>query len=129
MSDYADKASILAMNKRRFADVEIPGLGTLRIRSLTERERSEYEAGFLDSDGRATNLVDGKVRLIMLCVCNASGQRLFSDADKPALEAMDSIITNRLVDECRTHCGFTDEDMDVLVKNSDTTGGDDSPTG
>lgn len=126
---YADKASILAANKRRYVDVPIPGIGTVRIRSLTERERSEYEAGFLDGDGKATNLVDSKVRLIVLCICNADGERLFSREDKPGISSMDAIVTNRLADVCREHCGFTDEDIEVLAKNLEPTADADSPTG
>jgi len=125
---YADKSQILAANKRRYADVSIPGVGTVRVRSLTERERSEYEAGFLDSDGKATNLVDGKVRLIVLCVCNAEGQRLFSDADKEVLGGVDAVVTNALADICREHCGFTDADIEVLAKNSEATPADASPS-
>lgn len=125
---YADKSQILAANKRRFADVDVAGVQRLRIRSLTEKERSKYEADFLDTEGKATNLVTGKARLIILCVCDASGRRLFSDADIAAILEMDAVVTNSITDACRSHCGFTDADVEDLAKNLKPTRADDSPS-
>ena len=116
---YADKAALLGANKRRFADVVIADVGTFRIRSLTERERSEYEAGFLDRSGKArtSKLVEAKVRLIVLCLCNAEGLQLLSDGDAAGLGGIDSTVSNKLFDECQTHCGFSEADVEDLVKN------------
>ena len=114
---YADKASILGANKRRFRDVDVPLIGKVRIRSLTERERSEYEAGFLDGSGNVSSLVDSKVRLIVLCVCNAEGHRLFTDEEATVLSDVDAVVTNTLADECRRLSGFSDEDVGKLEKN------------
>lgn len=113
----ADKAAILGANKRRYREVDVPLIGKVRIRSLTERERSEYEAGFLDKSGNVSNIVDGKVRLIVLCACNAEGHRIFSDADANSLADVDAVVTNALADECRSLSGFSEDDIRNLEKN------------
>ena len=116
---YATKAALLAANKRRFTDVDVPGVGKMRLRSLTERERSGYESGMLGKDGR-TNLkkiAEAKVALIVLCLCDAEDRQLLSSADAAALGELDSSVTNVLFDACTKHCGISETDVEELAKN------------
>lgn len=119
MSEFASRESILAAPKRRFTTVDIPEWGCFRIRSLTELERSRFEASIRDKKGQVSNskLLDLKCRLIVLCVVDADGNTILTDADIPALREQDSRRTNTLVDAIQEHCGFSDSDVEELEKN------------
>ena len=125
---YIDKNLLLAANKRRYATIDVPGLGVVRIRNLTERERSAYECGFLREDG-STDLSDAKIRLIIATVCNKDGLLIFTDNDREALEKIDGIITNAIAEASKKLSGITDDSFEALVKNLEGTAGGDSLTG
>jgi len=114
--------------ERRYITESIPEFGDIRIRSLTERERSGLEASQLTEEGSWSreDSVHMRVRWIVLCVVDQEGERIFTDRDTPWLEQIDSAITNVLFDACRRHVGISDQDVESLLKNSETTEGDDS---
>lgn len=114
------REQLLSQTKRRFDNVAIPHLGTVRLRSLTERERTAYEAASLNETGEQERelLIDSKRRLIALCVVDADGNPLLTDGDVDALADIDGSITGRLYAACLDHCGFTKGDIEGLVKNS-----------
>lgn len=105
--------------KRRFAVVDTPGWGGVRIRSLTELERSQFESVPLGKDGALDprKLVDQKCRLIVLCVVDENGDQILTNKDIEALRQQDSLTTNALVDGIKKHCGFTEADFQELIKN------------
>lgn len=123
MSSYAGRDALLALTKRRFADVQLPGGETVRIRSLTERERSKYESETLTKKGdlNQSKLADAKRRLIALCICDGEGNTILQADDVKALEDVDSAVTQTLYDAIRLHCGFDQRDVEELVKNSGGT--------
>lgn len=114
---------ILQPLKRRFTEVTVPEWGTFRIRSLTELERSKFEASIRDKKGQVSNakLVDLKCRLIVLCVVDGEGNPLLAHSDIDVLRNQDAKATNALVDAIQAHCGITDNDMEELEKNSGAT--------
>lgn len=118
-TEFVTREAILTPLKRRFHEVDIPGWGTFRVRSLNELERSRFEASIRDKQGRVVNskLVDLKCRLIVLCVVDEHGDPLLTDADTAALRQQDSKYTNLLVEEIQKHCGISDADLEELEKN------------
>jgi hypothetical protein len=114
---------------RRFKTVEVPEWGKFRIRSLTELERSKFEASIRDKKGQVSNtkLIDLKCRLIVLCVVDGDGNQLLQNSDIDTLRNQDSKATNTLVDAIQSHCGITDDDMGDLEKNCEATDGGSSP--
>jgi hypothetical protein len=111
--------------KRRFAVVEIPDWGKFRIRSLTEGERSAFEATCRDKKGNlsANRLLDLKCRMIVLAVVDGEGNTIFTNSDIDQLRQQDSRDTNALVEGIQKHWGVSDEDFGELIKNSDATPG------
>ena len=98
------------------------------MRSLSEQERADYEASFLNpkkGDLQVSTLKLAKVRLIILGLVDADGNPIFRDAQAPELMLLDSAITNNIYDQLRAFIGFDDGDIEGLVKNSETTTGDD----
>ena len=104
---------------RRFKEIEIPDFGKVRIRSLTELERSQFEASIRDKKGQVSNskLVDLKCRLIVLAVVDGEGNQILQNSDIAELRKQDARVTNALVDAIQSHVGITDSDLEELEKN------------
>jgi hypothetical protein len=116
---YATREAFLRPLARRFRDFELPSLGKIRIRSLTELERSKFEASCRDKKGNLSNnrLLDVKCRMIVLCVVDGEGNPILTNNDIDQLRQQDSRVTNKLFDEIQDHCGISDEDLGDLEKN------------
>lgn len=114
-----DPKALLGSAKRRFAKVEIENLGVVRIRSLTELERSRIEASIRDKKGQlSTNkMLDLKCRMIVETVVDGEGNQVFKNSDIDQIRQQDSKVTNALMDAIQAHVGITDEDVENLEKN------------
>ena len=121
MTSLIDKDALLGAAKRRFAVMPIDGLGNVRIRSLTELERSRLEASVRDKKGNLSSakMLDLKCRLIVLCVVDEQGNQLFTNSDIERLGQQDSRITNALAEAIQTHCGWSERDLEAIEKNSE----------
>ena len=115
--------------KRRIAPIEglEPWGLTLFARSMTERERSDYESGLIDHD--TGKVLAGKVKqaraaLITRVVCDEDGKLIFSEDQVKALMVRDSKLTGILNDFCRVHVGLS---KDEKKADSVTEDEDDSP--
>lgn len=119
MSDLIGRDALLGPPKRRFAKIDVPDLGAVRIRSLTELERSRIEASMRDKKGglSGSKLLDLKCRMIVECVVDESGNPIFTSRDIPQLNQQDSKVTNAIVDAIQAHCGWSDDDIEDLEKN------------
>lgn len=111
--------SLLGLTARRFRTVDI-GDYVFRIRSLSEAEKSEFEAAVLSSEGKYSlaKIKRQRRRLICLCLVDELGNPLLQAGDEAGLEAVDGAVTHKLYNACREHCGFEDGDLEELVKNS-----------
>lgn len=91
------KQAFLEAGERRYENVEIPGLGTTRVRSLTEPEKTKYYAARFDENGKFIPEVwfQRSPRLLVLAVVDDNGERMFSDSeeDLAAVIALDSKLT------------------------------------
>ena len=104
----ASRDAFLGANKRRFRDVVLPVSGlTVRVRSLTEWELSEFQQANYDKNGNRLKgrLVDSKARLITLSTVNESGEPLFLPGDEQAILDIDSADTTYLWDQIWEHLG------------------------
>ena len=117
------RGELLGLTKRRYKTIEIPELElTFRIHSLTAREKSEYETALLTKTGRSVSrerLTDASRRLMVLCLVDDNGDRLLEPADVGTLSQLDAIVASKIYDECQSHCGFGDDDIEEIVKNSE----------
>lgn len=101
--------------KRRFETYPIPNLGNVRLRSLTERERSAYE---VETQKDNKGLQAAKRRLIVETVVDAEGNPLLNEQDLTALEEIDGKITGDIFNCSVEHCGFKKGEIEALVGNS-----------
>jgi hypothetical protein len=104
---------------RRFDTVDTL-IGRVRLRSLNEGERSQFENDVLDDDLNADRerYKSAKRRLCVLCVVDADGNPVLSEDDVEALAAVDGAVVGQIFAKAKELCGLTDEDIESLVKNS-----------
>lgn len=102
---------------RRYRDETIEGLGKFRLRSLTDREKSTYDAAAINKEGKFNRhaAIDANARLVQLCCVDADGNLAFSKSQVSDLQGLDSGLMSKLADACREHCGF--EDAEEAAKN------------
>ncbi len=115
------KEQLLTRAKRRYTTVTITETGdTFRIQSLTEKEKSDYEATMMSKAGAISRdrLQDAYRRLFVLVVVDEAGNRMFSDGDLADLENVDSLVVARVFQVAHAFCGFEKNDIEDIVKNS-----------
>lgn len=119
---FLSREGLLGLTEPRYLDETIYG-HKFRIRNLTEKEKSDYEASVLSSEGKysVAKIKRQRRRLIVLCLCDANNAPLMKEGDEEKLRPVDGAITSRLYDVCREHCGFEEGDIEALVKNSGET--------
>ena len=121
---YAGLDAVLGNVARRFVEVVAPGfehIGKLRFRSITERERSQYESHMLTTKGmvKLEKLEQQRQRLIAMCWVDGEGNPNLSISESHKLQDLDAKLTAYMFDVCSEHCGLTREDFDELEKNSE----------
>ncbi|MEV2236704.1 hypothetical protein [Micromonospora sp. NPDC049891] len=123
--------AILSAEDRTFGEVDVPEWGgTVRIRSITGKQRDSYEASLIQQRGnsRQMNMRNARAKLIVLCAVDEHGSPLFTENDINALGAKNAKPVERVFDACRKIAGLSDDDMDKLTEDFDATQGDDSAT-
>jgi hypothetical protein len=129
----ASRNDLLKLCQRRYAYVEVNDDLSVRIQSLSEKEKSDYETRLISKNGRGIlkdRLADATRRLIVLCVVDEKGDRLFNENDLSVIAELDSFVSSRIYEACQEHCGFNKTDIEDTVKNSEALQihDDDSPT-
>lgn len=109
---------------RRFKVVTLPSGRQVRIRSLRESEKARFEASVLTRKGEFSinKIREQRARLIIECVVDQEGRPLFSEEHLAELLQQDGAEMARLYDECRTFCGFDEDAIEELAKNSSKIG-------
>lgn len=128
-AQLATREALISRAKRRYTHVDLPDGTRARLRNLTEREKSQFEADLLTDRGslRKNRLEDAKRRLIVQTVVDAAGDLVLQPGDVKLLEEQDGALTSALYDAARKHCGFDVDDLEGLVKNSAGIHADGSP--
>lgn len=113
---------ILALSDIKTEPVHIPEWQTtLTVRSLTGTERDLWEASNLRRkgdkyEGHFANL---RARLVVLCVVNADGSRMFKDEDVNQIGQKNAAALDRIFEVARRLSGLKPEDVESLAKNSE----------
>jgi hypothetical protein len=114
-----ERERLLALSKRRYLDLDIPGLGPWRLQNLQERERMVYENAVIKYDRKGTldndALQRGKRLLVQMTSVDNEGNLLFDSSDVDAMAGIDSAVINVICDAARQHVGMTKTDMASLV--------------
>jgi len=106
---------------RRYVEATLPTSNLrVRVRSLSEREISRYQASMVTTKGapRIERVARANRKLIVLCLVTAAGDRLMKDSDAEKLEEWDGKDSSFLAEVCSRHTGITSGDVEDLVGNS-----------
>lgn len=112
--------AILNAQDLKHEDVEVPEWeGSVRVRTLTSRERDNFEAGLAadKESGETVDLDNIRARLVSLTVVDAQGKRLFSAGDLEALGGKSGAAVDRLFDVARRLAGMSDSDVKQMEGN------------
>lgn len=121
---FLTKDAILNADDRDYDEVECPEWGgTVRLRSISGRQRDEFEQSLLEQRGneRKINMRGARAKLIILCAVDESGQPLFTADDLRALGAKNAKPIDRLFDAAQKLVGLSDDDMEKLTENFGAT--------
>lgn len=117
------KDQILGVQDIQTETVEVPEWGgAVIVRGMNGRERDSFEASMIKGKGKSANvnLENLRAKLVSKCIVDEAGKRLFSDDDIPALAAKSAAALNRVYEVAQRLSGVTEDDVDELVKNSET---------
>jgi len=119
------KDAILAANDLQYEDVHVPEWGgTVRVRALTGAERDAFEAKMAEArqKGMALGaaLHNFRAKLVVRCIVDEQGKRLFSDDDAKALGTKSGAVLDRLFDVARRLSGMNEDAVEEAAKNSVT---------
>lgn len=70
--------------------------GTIGVRVLSAAERDGFELAIAKARGAGRDVYNPRARLVVLCACDATGARLFTDADAEAIGAASGIAVERV---------------------------------
>lgn len=117
---------ILGIDDLRTEVLSIEGWkGDVKIREATALERDEYEEAILvpqlDADNRPSLKPDfrnAKAKLIVKCMIDDAGDRIFKDSDAEALGKKSGRAVDQIFQAIRRLSGMTIESKKELEKNS-----------
>lgn len=112
---------ILNADDRKTKLVPVPEWGgEVLIRSLTGKERDEFESAVSGQGGsKKSNLSNFRARLVSLCIVNEKMERLFVPADIPALGNKSVAALQRVFNACNELNAITEEDVENLTEDFD----------
>lgn len=122
------KDDILALDDLPRESVDVPEWGgTVYVRTLTGTERDAFEASVMaPRKGARMNTANIRARLGVLCIVDENGERLFSDRDAIELGKKSAPALDRIFTAAQRLNGLSAEDIEELVKNSDSDPSEDS---
>lgn len=128
MSALREKLLAKAREKRPLLPVQAFG-EDLFVRRMSGRERDAYETSLVEVRGnkRSVNLTNLRARLAVLCLVDADGKRIFTDADADELGHGDCTELNKVYEAAKDWNGL--DRVEDAEKNSEPTRSDDSVSG
>ena len=97
--------------------------GTVLVRGMTGRERDEFEASTLDQRTGRQNLANTRAKIVIRCVVDDDGNRLFDAADIDALGAKSGAALDRVFTAAARLSGLSGGDVEELTQNFGPTNG------
>jgi hypothetical protein len=115
------RSAILAVMDLDKEYVDVPEWGgTIIVRCLTGSERDAYEAEIVGTRASGTsrelNLTNIRAKLVARTVVDEDGNRLFTDADIPALGKKNAAVLDKIFTVAQRLSGLSQADVDTLVE-------------
>jgi len=117
---HLTKEQIIAADDRKIVEIDCPEWGGIvRLRTLSGTERDAYEASLFQGEGadRKINIRNLRARLIVLCMVDSEGVRMFDDLDAELLGGKSGVALDPLFDECQKINGLGLRDIEAAREN------------
>ncbi|MER7076635.1 hypothetical protein SAMN02982929_05303 [Saccharopolyspora kobensis] len=119
MAQPLSREAILAADDSNVEDVPVPQWGgTVRVRSLTGRERDRLEASMIGKNGKADatrGLANFRARLVAASVIDENGAPMFTEADVDALAGKSAAALDVIASAAMRLSGLSDSDVEELA--------------
>lgn len=120
---------ILAVNDVQIEAVAVPEWGgTIYVRGMSGTERDAFESSIVEIRGksRKMNFENVRARLASLTVCDADGNRLFTEQDIKVLGTKSAGVLQRVFKIAQRLSGLTDDAVKELTEELEDSPLDDS---
>ena len=131
MGALLDRSQILKTREVPTEIVPVPEWGgDVLVRGMTGRQRDDFEATLVEKRGKKMipNTANARARLVVWCVVDENGHRLFGDGDAEELGEQSAVALDRVYEVAAKLSGMTDEDLDEMVTGFRNPSGSDSST-
>lgn len=124
MSDEIELASLdelFTPSGRRYITIQLPiSQRYVRIQSLFEHEKEAYEGRMLSAKGGLSlaKVKEARRQLIVEVLVDKAGNRLMQNGHISKLSTMDGKDIAAIYEAAMDHCGFKNDEIENLVKNS-----------
>lgn len=96
--------------------------GELFVTSMSAAERSRYEASMgFDASGNAKDLHNIQTKLVLRCLVDATGSRIFGDDDVEILSSKGAAPIQEIFEAAADLNGLTKDAIGKIEKNSEAT--------
>jgi hypothetical protein len=110
------KKMILDADDLNLLKVAVPEWGgDVFVRVMSVGERDAYENDWIVNKSKGVE--DFRTKFLARCLCDESGERLFSDAEIPSLAKKSAKVMSRLWQKAMEHNALTEKDVEELAKN------------
>lgn len=126
---FLTRDQILAADDIPTEVIDVPEWGgQVKLKGLTGAERDRFEQDSVQGKGKDTrmNILNIRARLVALCIVDESGKRMFNKHDIEALGKKSAQALDRVFTAAQKLSGLSDEDVEGLADDFDSTQGDNS---
>jgi hypothetical protein len=125
---------ILAADDRPVEEVEVPEWGGwVLVRGMTGKQRDEYFASQAKQHGKKVvqDIAQATAKIVARCIVDPEDhtRRMFTDRDVALLGERSSAALERVGSVAARLSGLSEEDMEELGKDSESTPSDDTSSG
>lgn len=111
-----NREQILAQRSIRIVPVEVPEWGgAVHLRGLTVGERDRIDQFVQDAKQKLSGF---RSFVLSLCLCDASGNRLFTDKQRDEIDTLDAGVAERLFTAAMPLAGLSGADVKAIEGNS-----------
>jgi hypothetical protein len=127
-----NKDQILQASDIPIHEVEVPEWGgSVFVKGMTGTERDKFESSIIEMRGnqQRVNMIDVRAKLACYTICDEKGKRLFTDVEIKELAKKSASALQRIFDVAQKLSGIGADDVESLLKNSESAPAEDSTSG
>jgi hypothetical protein len=114
------REAILAARDLETVVIEVPEWGgSVTLRGMSGVDRTHFERSILKNE--TIDIENVYAKLLVRCIVDEAGNRMFTDADADALGAKSAVVLGRLAPVAQRLSGLLQSDVEELKKTSGAT--------